>query len=285
MSVLFDNISEDIISSRNNPLVIKVSKLDDKKYRDSEGLFRFDGIKLFFEAIECRLPLEYVLLRQSSAEEILSELEKRFDGKETLVSGRLIRLSDSAFAKISNEKSPEGIICVSKHLDNFHNFGKINKNEDFLLEGKLLLLESVRDPGNLGTIMRSAAAFGYSALILSSDCADVYNSKTLRASMGAAFRVKTIKVESIAETVKELRYLDRRVFAAALDDKASRLGEIELLSTDCFLIGNEGHGLTIDAVSECNGSVFIPMCENTESLNASVAASVCMWEQSRRGFL
>lgn len=280
MSITFNNIGRDVISSRTNPLVVAVAKLEDKKYREREGLFRFDGLKLFREAVLCKLPIEYLLLRQSTSERILSDIERAFEDCDAVCESKVILLGDSAFEKISSEKAPEGIICVSKHIDNFHKIGKID-TETASSEQKILLLESIRDPGNLGTIMRTASAFGYQMLVISQDCADLYNSKTLRAAMGAAFRTKTLRVPQIKEAIDMLSLYKRRVFAAALDEKAAKLGSFSIKSTDCFLIGNEGHGLSDESVGACEHSVFIPMGTDTESLNASVAAAVCMWEQSR----
>ena len=166
---------------------------------------------------------------------------------------------------------------MAGYLDKLHRFGKT----DIIPDGKkerILLLESVRDAGNLGTIIRCARAFAVDRLIVSSDCADVYNSKTLRAAMGAIFTQRIDIVESIPECVSELRGAGYRVFAAALDESSKRLGSFPLGEGDAILIGNEGHGLTREAVSACNESLFIPMEKESESLNAAIAASVCMWE-------
>ena len=140
------------------------------------------------------------------------------------------------------------------------------------------MLESIRDTGNMGTILRSAKAFGISALVISSDCADLYNSKTVRAAMGALFIQRVIVVDNIAESVSAFRQSGSRVFAAALVRDAKKLGSFELQRGDIILIGNEGHGLSEKTVEACDECVYIPMEIGSESLNASIAASVCMWE-------
>ena len=142
----------------------------------------------------------------------------------------------------------------------------------------VLMLESVRDVGNMGTILRSAKAFGIDALIISSDCADLYNPKTIRAAMGALFTQRVVVVDDIANTVLSLRESGARVFAAALDRNAKKLGSFPLQKGDVILIGNEGHGLSNEAIAACDECVYIPMENGSESLNASIAASVCMWE-------
>ena len=184
---------------------------------------------------------------------------------------------------ISKEKSPEGVICVAKYIDKFHKFAKINNVEN-ISDGqgsesdRILLLESVQDPQNLGAIIRSAAAFGVDRIILSADCADVYNPKTVRASMGTLFGMRICVTDRLCEAVAHLRACGRRVLAAALDESASRLGQIELDHSDCILVGNEGHGLSREIIKACDSTVFIPMSAGVESLNAAVAASVLLWE-------
>jgi TrmH family RNA methyltransferase len=126
--------------------------------------------------------------------------------------------------------------------------------------------------------MRVAAALGVDRVIMSRDCADIYNSKTVRASMGAIFALKTDRVESISVAIAQLRDSGRRVFAAALDENAHKLGELEIRKGDCVLIGNEGHGISNEAIQTCDASVYIPMSEGVESLNAATAAAVLAWE-------
>ncbi|MBQ8005876.1 MAG: RNA methyltransferase, partial [Clostridia bacterium] len=110
---------------------------------------------------------------------------------------------------------------------------------------------------------------------------DIYNPKTLRAAMGAIFKIKTIKIRSAGEAIADLQKNGRKVLAAALDKDAKRLGDVPLSPSDVFLIGNEGHGLSNEAIAAADQSIFIPMAENTESLNAAVAASICLWEISK----
>jgi TrmH family RNA methyltransferase len=142
----------------------------------------------------------------------------------------------------------------------------------------IVLLESVRDPSNVGAIIRSAAAIGIDRLILSADCADIYHPRAVRGSMGTVFNQPIDRVSNLAATVKELRESGRRVFAAALDERALSLGEFEIRAGDAVVIGNEGHGLSGEVIAACSGSVIIPMSERAESFNAAVAASILMWE-------
>lgn len=171
----------------------------------------------------------------------------------------------------------------AKTLDKFHKNVTIKKSVQLCAPGeRLFLLESLRDPGNLGTVLRSAAAFGVDRILLSADCAELYHPRTLRAGMGAVFKLPTTRVDDLAAAVAALRQAGRRVWAAALNADATRLDALDLAFGDCFLVGNEGHGLSTAAAAAANGAVFIPMREDTESLNAAAAAAVCLWEQARR---
>ncbi|MBQ9080006.1 MAG: RNA methyltransferase [Clostridia bacterium] len=275
---------EEIISSRQNPTVVRICKLSDKKHREAERLFRFDGVKLCAEAIMSGAELEFILLRreQSNAMRLrIAELSGKYP-EDT--GARVILLENSLFDAVSEEKSPEGVISVAKYIDKFHKIATIDNNcvASESRDGRIMLLEDIRDPGNLGTIMRSAAALGVETLVLCGECADIYSSKTLRGSMGALFRLKTVRARDGAAAVRTLRVNGRRVFAAALTSQAVSLPEAALTHEDCIVIGNEGHGLSGEIISECDGCVIIPMSAGTESLNAATAAAIFMWETRKK---
>ena len=269
------------ISSRQNPLVVAIGKLNDKKHRDREGRFRFDGFKLFAEALQAGLPVEYVFFLPRMRERVLAAL----NGPGVAFGGEAIEVSEGVFDKLSDEKSPDGVICVSKYIDKLHKVATINNIIPCFVKenpsARVLVLESVRDAGNVGTILRCASAFGVDGVVLSSDCADIYNPKTVRAAMGALFRLPVWVTPDVGETVQALRQMGRRVWATALDRDAVQLGSFSLSPTDCFVIGNEGHGLTDSLKGACTGSVFIPIAPHSESLNAAIAASLCLWELSK----
>lgn len=271
----------DIITSRSNQLIVKIGKLEDKKHRDAEGLFRFDGVKLFIEAITFGVAPEYVFIKESREKSLVETLTDKLCGLSDKTI-EYILVGDSAFEKMTDEKAPDGIIFCGKYLDKLHKSIKISNENLELSSGRLLMLESVRDPGNLGTILRCAAAFGISQIVMTDDCADIYNPKTIRASMGALFKVSTLKTDDLPDTVRKIKDSGRRVFATALNSGAMKLGQFEISDTDVFLVGNEGHGLSAEAIEASSGRVFIPMTVGTESLNAAVAAALCMWEASRK---
>lgn len=264
------------IVSRQNSLLTLVTSLTERKYRTRERLFRFDGKKLFLEALAAGLPLTAVLLRESSADALLREA-----GDRELTAGcRTVLLPDALFERISEERSPEGVICVSRYLDKIHKIITIDGKEGLmssLCEGPALFLESLRDPGNLGTVIRSSAAFGVANLILSADCADLYHPRTIRAAMGTLFHRSVILVEDVAAAIQLLRTRGR-VYAAALQPDAVRLPDVRFGRTDTVLIGNEGHGLSLTARSLADAALYIPMEPGVESLNAGIAASLVLFE-------
>lgn len=270
---------EEVITSRQNRTVVEVAKLADRRERETTGRFRFDGVKLLLEAIANGVEMPVVLLRQSNAGRIAERVRATAGRALGDCCGRLLTLSDGVFDKISEEKSPEGVICVAKDIDKsqkivtIYNDGKIPGRDE-----TVVLLESVRDPSNIGAIIRSAAAIGVHRLILSDDCADIYNPKAVRASMGTLFGQRIDRTGDLPAVIRQLRENGRRFYAAALDPGAMRLGSFPVARADCVVIGNEGHGLSREVLDACDRRVFIPMSGRAESFNAAVAASILMWE-------
>lgn len=269
--------SGEIITSRQNKAVSALVALESRKTREKEGLFRFDGGKLFSEAAESGVSIVRLFLRASESERLLAWVS-RYEAAlaETVVT----LLSDELFDRVSGEQAPEGMISVAER-PSIHARGE--RAEEVLSEvaqtplKRILLLESVRDPGNVGTILRSALAFGIDLLVLSEDCADLFGSKTVRGAMGAVFRLPTARFRELGTAVSILQRGGRRVLGAALDRDAMPLGKGVLQADDCVVIGNEGHGLSKKLLAMCDGSLFIPMEQGSESLNAAMAASVIAW--------
>lgn len=270
----------EIIRSRQNKNIVELCKLTDRKAREATKTFRFDGIKLLEEAIKNDLEINAVFLSASAQGRVLDFLSLRFGkGYEDKIEKCFV-VSDDIFDKISEEKSPEGVITIAKYIDKLQKNATIYNSVHFLQakNESIVLLESVRDPSNVGAIIRSAAAIGIDRLILSADCADIYHPKAVRASMGTLFNQRIDRVGDLAATIGEMKESGRRVFAAALDERALTLGQFEIVAGDAVVIGNEGHGLSGEVVAACSNSVIIPMSGRAESFNAAVAASILMWE-------
>ena len=274
--------NKEVITSRQNPTVKQICALLDKKSRRESGLFRFDGIKLFGEAVACGLSIERVVLSLGASGNVRDAVEREIGGGR-LESSRVLLVGEEVFSKISEERSPEGIVTVARALEQKHRTHTALDGFCISREERILVAESLRDPGNLGTVIRSCAALGIDRLVISDDCADLYNPKTIRAAMGGLFRmdVDVIPTNELAAAIGLLRASGRRVFAAALREDAHALGELELRRGDCFVIGNEGHGLSQSVISACDACAIIPMTEGSESLNAAAAAAICIWETVR----
>ncbi len=256
------------ITSRTNETVTTLSKLKDKKGREEQKLYLCEGYKLCCEAAGL-VKTEYAVLREDRAEnkDYLSLCEK--SGAESL-----IVLSDGAFGKITADKASDGVIFVNK----IENDGELTAEN--IENERICALDNVRDPGNVGTILRSAAAMGFDRVVMWG-CADIYNPKTVRATMGAMFKIKTTDVGDGAEFVRKMQKSGRRVIACALSENGMTLGKSELFAADIPVLGNEGHGVSDEVISACDNTMMIPMSGKTESLNAAAAAAVILWEYSK----
>ena len=285
-SIHFDG---EIIASRQNRRIVELMKLDDRRAREKTRTFRFDGVKLLCEAIRRGVELDSLFLRAGTAAKVESRMQELYGYKLSDAKCSVFGVEDSLFEKISQENAPDGVITVAKYIDKSHNSIIIYKEDETSpsSDAPFLLLESVRDPLNVGAVIRTAAALGVGRIVMSADCADLYHPRTLRAAMGPLFSMPITRVEDLPGTVRALRAAGRRIYAAALDDTAICLGSPDF---DCeregcpvgAVIGNEGHGLSAEVIAACNKSVYIPMEADTESLNAGVAAALVMWELCKK---
>ncbi|MBQ7411602.1 MAG: RNA methyltransferase [Clostridia bacterium] len=266
-----------LISGKSNATITEISKLSNKKHRMLSKLFVCDGIKLFNEAVQFGAKIKYIVLDN------LVELEENviFNVKKCASNGaKILCVEKHIFDKLTSENAPQGIITVCEFYDEKHTFSANVKNEDFC-QKSLVILESVRDPGNIGTILRNAVALGIDKLILSSDCADIYSPKVVRSSMGAIFKIEIQIVDNLCECINAIKKCGRRVLAAAINDKALILGKDKVSRDDVVVLGNEGHGISQAVIDECSDMIFIPMKGNTESLNVAMASAIIMWEISK----
>jgi TrmH family RNA methyltransferase len=268
--------NKQIITSRQNPFIKFVCGLSDKKKRAESGQYRFDGIKLLYEAVDAGVDICHVIYREDA--------EARIHDVIRSMGARAVAVSGDVFGKMTEEKSPEGVITVARMSETLHR-RVVSCDVGAAVDGRerILMAEAIRDPGNLGTVIRSCYALGIDKLVLSSDCADLYNPKTIRAAMGAIFRLPTVTVDSseLSCAVKTLVEQGRSIYAADLHGESRDIATIQLRAGDCFVIGNEGHGLCDATVRACTHPVIIPMREGAESLNASAAAAICIWETVR----
>lgn len=174
---------------------------------------------------------------------------------------------------ISDTKSPQGLFLTAKTLDKTSETGKIEKG------GRYLLLDGLQDPGNIGTMLRTCDAFGFSGVILSPDSADLYSPKTIRSAMGSLFRIPAVRMP-LPEAIWAMKARGYRVYAAVPDESAVPVTALSLGANTAVIIGNEGNGISDEVYRAADQKLYIPI-ENAESLNASAAAAVICWEMCR----
>lgn len=256
----------EIITSRKNAAVLAAAALAEKKQRDKTGLFAFEGIKLLEDALGAGLEIEKVFATERAYVRYAEELGT--------LAGKLTLVTDEVYAKLSFENAPQGVFTVAKKRTQA---GKAYGGRAFAL-----FLDTLGDPGNLGTVIRSADAFGADTVFVGEGSADIYNPKTVRAAMGSLFRVDVRVCKDIAGDIEDMRAKGFEVYAAMLDKASRDVCELSLGEGKVgFVIGNEGHGVREGVRAACTGSVIVPMCAGPESLNAAVCASLLSWEVFR----
>lgn len=258
------------ITSRKNPKIIRACSFADKKYRDKEGFFTFEGEKLFLEAIASGIEICEVYFTERAEKNCSSLLSKAYS-----LGASLYLVTDEVYDKLTYEKASQKIFILAKKLE-IPIFSK-----DVAACGGFVLLEGVRDPSNVGAILRTCLALGSDKIILSSDCADVFGYKTVRAAMGAVFRARLYTTDNISECINLLKK-HGKVYATALRHDAISISRLEFSKSDSIVIGNEGHGVSQEVLSGCDKTVIIPMMHESESLNASVAAALFIWEKAKK---
>lgn len=255
-----------MITSTSNPQVKRLLQLQKKsKARNEEHVYVVEGLRMFMEVPEERVEKVYI------SETFYNKKKQELDLQKYPVE----ILSDNVFAHVSDTKTPQGVLCIVRWmeycLDDLLNV----ENPHFVV------LDNLQDPGNLGTIVRTAEGAGVDAVFLSRDCVDIYNPKTIRSTMGSIYRVPFIYIEDIPFLLKKFREKDIISYAAHLGGQNAYDRE-DYRGGTAILIGNEGNGLRDEVVEGADVLVRIPMCGQVESLNAAIAASVFMFEVFRQ---
>ena len=257
-----------VISSRDNEIVKSIRKLKEKKYRDIENCYVIEGIKLIKEAISENVKIKEIVV----CEECISSGEIDKDTMYEIAKYNVIYVTEKVFNVITDVKSPQGILAVIEK-------NASNKNIDYT-QDIIIALDGVQDPGNMGTILRTVDSANLNQIIISKDSADCYNPKVVRSTMGAIFRVNIIEVDNLKETLEEIKQNKFKVMVTALDTNDS------IYSVDynkkVIVIGNEANGVSKEVQAIADEKVKIPMIGKTESLNASVAAGIMIYEYVRR---
>ena len=255
-----------MITSATNSRVKRIVALGQKaKFRREEDCFLVEGSKMFLEAPKSWVKEVYI------SESFLAKCSFR----EELQSYCYEVVSDDVFQKMSDTKTPQGILSVLQcpHYEMEQLLAKANPF--------LIILENLQDPGNLGTILRTGEGAGIDGVIMTKETADLFNPKVIRATMGSIYRMPYVYVDDILECIKELKKRDIAVYAAHLDDSVCYDGPDYKKGT-AFLIGNEGNGLKKETADSATQYIKIPMHGKVESLNAAIATSILMYEAAKQ---
>lgn len=256
-----------IINSKDNKNIKDIKKLKDKKYRDKLNLFIVEGFRFAEEAFKAREDILYVAIDEREEERFNESPIKTYLNKDSSV----LLVSSGIFKELCDTQTPQGILLVVRRKKDIENYQK----------GLYVLADRIQDPGNLGTIIRTAHAVGACGVIITKGTVDPYNLKTLRSTMGSIFHVNIIEEDSDLTVTKSLKEQGHILIAAALKAKAD-FYELSLNRDLILAVGNEGEGLSKEIMDLSDVSFRIPMPGGTESLNAAVSCAVVLYEIIRQ---
>lgn len=256
------------ITSKDNELIKHIRKLKDKKYRDESNEYVVEGVKLVEEAVKENAKIKQIIVCEDTTRtyeiptHIMLEIAKY----------ECIYVSDKIFNIITQVTNPQGIMAI---IEKNAQDTQIDYTQDIIVA-----LDDVQDPGNLGTILRTVDSIGLNQIIVSKGTADAFNSKVVRSTMGAIFRIKIIEIEDLAQAIKEMRKHHFKLMVTSLQTENS-IYDIDF-NKKIIVIGNEANGVSKEIQDMADEKAKIPMLGRTESLNASVAAGVVMYEYVRQ---
>lgn len=255
-----------VITSKDNDNIKKIKKLKEKKYRKQEGKYIIEGSKLIEEAIKENAKIEQIIvcedcITEATNSNLLYEIAK-YD---------CIYVSEKVFKTLTDVSTPQGMLAVIKKKDNKK---EVNYNEDMIV-----ILDGVQDPGNMGTILRTIDSAGLSQVIVTKEVVDAYSPKVVRSTMGAIFRVNIIETEDKLKMIKEIKKHKFNVAATSLEASKS-IYDVEF-NKIAIVIGNEANGVSQEVLDLADTKMIIPMPGRTESLNASVATGILIYEYVR----
>ena len=250
------------ITSADNQTIKQISKLKQKKYREKEGKYITEGLRSSGEILKTDKNAVFVITERF--------FESFGEFCSALSSHKVFVVTDKIFNTLTDTESPQGILCVSD----------IKKAPEKLKKPYYIYLDRLTDPGNIGTVIRTAHAFGFGGVLLSPDCCDVYSGKVIRSAMGSHLHTD-IYTDFSYEALKNLKKDGYKIFSTALYENSISLYDCNIPEKAVFVIGNEANGVSEEIISISDETVIIPMPGGAESLNASVAAALVMSEAVR----
>ena len=255
-----------VTSSENSNVKLYVKLSKSKKARDEHNKFTLEGTRLLRDAVLEKSGIQTIFATESAYERDKDFLQEYSD--------KVMIISEGIAKRLSNTKSDQGVFAVVNKRENrsLHNQ---------TLNGKLLILNNIQDPGNLGTILRTADAVGMSGVILSENCCDLYNPKVVRSTMGSLFRLNIYIENDFCDVCRILKYQGVKTYAAVVSKQACEIRSAEFTASSAIVIGNEGNGLKDEHSALCDELVTIKMNGKIDSLNAGIAAAILMWEMTK----
>ena len=266
-----------IITSENNPLIKEIKSLKLKKFREQKKLYFIEGIKFVEESLLSDEEINVLIISHSMVnDQKILELVQKADQKDHSI--KIYSVADNIFKNLSDTETPQGIIAVIKMktytLENIFDMDS-NKNKLFII------LDAVQDPGNMGTIFRTAEGAGVDGIFMSTNCVDIYNPKVLRSTMGSIFHIPVIETNDLSHTINFLKSRGIKIYASHLD-ATNNYYELNVSRNTAFIIGNEANGISEQTAALADCLIKIPMYGKAESLNASIAAGILMYETVRQ---
>ena len=254
-----------VITSKDNRIYKQCSALAAKKYRDKTGLYLVEGEKIVNEACEAGM-VETIIISEGCTKEI-----KHCGADTVFMMGRL-------FEKLAHTQTSQGILAVvKKKAFNEEAFMKAVKTKDGK-GGNIIVLDRLQDPGNIGTIIRTADAAGYAGLIAIKGTGDIYSPKVVRAAAGSVLRLPIFFAENGEEAINILKRGNKKIVSTAFDTDIYYY-DADLSENTALVIGNEGNGISREFLEKGDIKIKIPMSENVDSLNAAVAAGILMYHR------
>jgi TrmH family RNA methyltransferase len=256
------------ITGKNNDIIKNVKKLlSSTSKRREQGLFVLEGARLVFDVLNSFYKIKYFLITEDAYEKYQSKADLMVSACDSAYI-----ISNEISEKLSDTKSSQGVFAVCYISDN--NAFSYDNNS------KLIALDNVQDPGNLGTIVRTAEALGINGVIVGGGC-DIYNPKVLRASMGSMLRINIMQTDNLVSTLEQIKSNGLALCATSPDSNSVPITECDFSSGAVCVIGNEANGVSDEVMELCDCKITIKMLGRAESLNASVAAAITMWEMLR----
>lgn len=256
------------ITGKNNDLIKDIKKLlSSSKERKAQGVFVLEGARLVFDVLNSFYGVKYFLITEKAFEKYKDESEKLI-----LKSDKSYIISEDISNKLSETKNSQGVFAVCR----------MNPEKEIQIKenGKYIALDNIQDPANLGAVVRTAEALGIDGVIVGGGC-DIYNPKSLRASMGSMLRVNLVRSDNLCGNLNVAKEHHLPLYATVPDSGAEKISDVDFSKGGVCVIGNEANGVSSEITDICDGQITIPMQGRAESLNASVAAAITMWEMLR----